>query len=310
MAFNTEIQSSQSRPQTNNNNHKQIIENRSIRRGTTETGAYDYDNNKFRTVGKHNIDDPGTTTTRSYRNSNDKFNEYNSKQFKSEPIIEYEESKQQQESENTIENSTTKKFETKNIFAYQACEISTGSARNSNSSTPPPEQFEFVTTPPPSNYKSSDPGVKSEKQQYENNKNTLFTKVSTENVFSENQYKPSAKERSERITKPSASKYRIFDNTSEYQSIVSSLFSGDQQRSVANTANKRQEYKNCEKYSELFEFVREQKQNHTNTSPSPRASTNTETIDIGINGRHRVDRCRYVPFTSGYEWSNAAYCYS
>ncbi|KNC32387.1 hypothetical protein FF38_04997 [Lucilia cuprina] len=210
MAFNTEIQSSHSRPQSNNNN--QINENRAIRTGKTETGAtYDYDYNKFRKVRKHNIDDSGTPTTRNIRNSIGKLNEYYRKQFDQESIVkskQLSEEQQQQESKN-INSNTTTKFETKNIFAYQAFETSTGSVGNSNSATPPPEKFEFITTPPP----SEDNGNCDKPDSKKNHKNTLFTKVASANVFSEKQHKPSAKERFE--NSPTEDMRQYSDHTQE-----------------------------------------------------------------------------------------------
>ncbi|TMW50964.1 hypothetical protein DOY81_003965 [Sarcophaga bullata] len=302
MAFNTEIQSSHSRPHTLNNN--QVVINNSTNQintnsvngtGTTEeTSPYNYDNNKFRKVGKHNIDDPGTQTTRNYRNSGGQsiIDPNSSEQF--------EESKQHK-SEN-VDTNTTTKFETKNIFAYEAFEISTGSVGNSKSANPPPSENS-----------KSDPGKYSKTTTVtdENHKNTLFTKVSSANTFSEKQYKPSAKERHDNCPTRHCSIYErqsqygstilpntnsvISDNTGTNksdESIVSYpyYFCGDQQQS------KRQEY-NTQEYSA---------ENQSKRTESAIIST----IDIGINGRYRVDRCRYVPFTSGYEWSNAAYCYS
>lgn len=301
MAFNTEIQSSHSRPQTLNNN--QVVINNSTNQvntnsvngtGTTEeTSAYNYDNNKFRKLGKHNIDDPGTQTTRNYRNTG------------GQSIIEHNSSKQIEESKQhkseNVDTNTTTKFETKNIFAYEAFEISTGSVGNSKSATPPSENSK------------SDPGKYSKTTTVtdENHKNTLFTKVSSANTFSEKQYKPSAKERHDNYPTRHSSIYErksqygstILPNTNSVisgntgtnksnESIVSYpyYFYGDQQQS------KRQEY-NTQEYSAENQSKRTE-------------SAITSSIDIGINGRYRVDRCRYVPFTSGYEWSNAAYCYS
>ena len=308
MAFNTEIQSSHSRPQTLNNNQVVIninsnqvdtnqINTNSVNGTVTteESSAYNYDNNKFRKVGKHNIDDPGTPTTRNNRNSGD------------QSIIEHNSSKQFEESNQhkseSVDTNTTTKFETKNIFAYEAFEISTGSVRNSKSANPPPAENS-----------KSDPGKYSKTTTVtdENHKNTLFTKVSSAISFSEKQYKPSAKERHDNCptryssiyepksqygsTIPSNTKSVISDNTGTNKSNESIdvsypyYFYGDQEQS------KRQEY-NTHEYSA------------ENQSKRTESAINSS-IDIGINGRYRVDRCGYVPFASGYEWSNAAYCYS
>lgn len=344
MAFSTEIQSSQSRPQTLN--HNQITTNHANSTGT-EASTYDNDNNQFRKFGKHHLDDTGTTTIRNYRNPHSRIHDYTAIKLKQQLDIEQESAKQQseehskqlteqhseqlteqhseqQESDNVNSNTETE-FETKNIFAYEACETSTGSDSYPISAAPPqPEKFEFITTPPPSENIDSD--KYSEPDPTENHKNTLFTKVTIENVFSEKQsIKSSAKERSNssptrghsipeckplyydsrvsirgrkqaRIlyTSPTRGHSKPNNTTSEYYQAIVSKFFGDQQP-VANP-QKRQENNTTEYSFKQFEFVREQ--------------NNSSTIDFGINGRHRVDRCRYVPFTSGYEWSNAAYCYS
>lgn len=300
MAFNTEIQSSHSRPQSFNNNQvdnsaNQINTNRVNETGTTkEASAYNYDNNKFRKVRKYNIDDPGTRTTRNYRNPS------------GQPIVTPDSSEQfkeseQQKSENVNTNTATE-IETKNIFAYEAFENSTGSVGNSKNATPPPSENN-----------NSDPGKHSKPNTVteENFKDTLFTKVSSANVFSEKQYKPSTKERYNNCPSSDRSIYerkpqygsKILPNSNAVSSnytgtnkskktIVSSLnyFNGDQKQS------KRQEY-NTQEYSAENQSKRNE-------------SAINSSIDIDINGRYRVDRCRYVPFTSGYEWSNAAYCYS
>lgn len=299
MAFNTEIQSSQPRRQAIVNEINN--QNRAIRTGPRETSpTHDQNNCKFREIEKYNTGDTGTTRGRSSRNSVNEFDEYNREQV----VEQNQESKQQQKDSKKIDTNTTEKFETKNIFAYQAFETATGSVRNATCATPPEEQINLVTSPPFSENSDSNPGSCTETTS--SNRITLFTKVPSANVFSEKQYAPSSKERFEQNSRERVRRTDSARNANNIRTgdSFSPVYSGDQQKqSVANAPRNCQQHKN-QTFSRQLEFVREQ----SYRTRSANAIRNT--IDFGINGRHRVDRCRYVPFTSGYEWSNAAYCYS
>lgn len=350
MAFNVEIQSSQSGPQTtqaqNNNNRPNNSASNDPNESATvkQERPYDYHNHEFRTNGKYCIDDPGTTAAPTNRPNRVTHGggpqqpqidgieisikcepiEKESFEFEPEPASEFEFEFESEPKSNYYSQNTETIFETKNIFAYQACKAITRS--DCHRASPPPARFEFVTTPPPTNLENSGSDQQSRVADKRQNPNTttLFTKVTGENrkvdtKQSESRAKERFDTRSPRdhsipICKPEdygsnatirTQVARFFSNPSGDYSIPTTsgvALSGKRIASIAN--QKRQESaNNTTKHSaSSIHFGQEERDEET----APR----TIAIDLSLNGRHRVDRCRYVPYSSGYEWSNAAYCYS
>lgn len=293
MAFNVEIQTSQSRPQTNNNNNSQTNRNYSDTntRGTEQisfqTGAaYDYNNNEHRKFGKYNINDPGATkpptTTRhdSIQQNVTASNEWN--HCFEQQQQQNEQHNFKQESNNGSPNTETE-FETKNIFAYQAFAKFTGSVSQAICATPPPERIEYINTPPPSTIKEL--GCNQSTDQKKNHKNTLFSRAASSKSRSEKYTNKESNERGHSIP-PKAFR-------------VAKTAAANNNKLYSNTKRQFEEEYTTNNRFELFRAEFEQNRNEIQ-----------KPIDPGNNGRYRVDRCRYIPLSSGYEWSNAAYCYS
>lgn len=335
MAFSVEVQSSQSRPQTHNTN--QHTNNKSGQNLATvlssnyqsEPGVgsvqvkrndpNDNDNHELKKSGKYNIDDPGTApppTTGTHTGAYSKgFNEFGN--LCSRPKYYIVETIATTANESNCGHSNTEtNFETKNIFAYQACKATTGSASYIPDSGSPPERIESGATPPPPRREQTDGSPK-------NNKNTIFESVSnkdksgrevpdnssdtgrkgytslpaviegSESKFVDSSTRAEIQAQVERFFNTPPGDYSKSQNDKYFVTTLSGFDRSSATAATTVQSGKRQEI-NTREYSQ---FGKEQEYKQV-------------IIDLSLDGRHRVDRCRYVPYSSGYEWSNAAYCYS
>lgn len=336
MAFSVEVQSSLSRPQAHNNTTTNTNQSNQSRYNNkvvlpiyyyTEAGvqsvvqvqdsANDYDNHKLRKSRKYNLDDTGTTlppptTTNGHKREINPNNiiesgsisiDDNENKFGEETLYDFEYTRENcnNSNHNRSENSRTI-FETKNIFAYQACEFTIGSEDYTPNSGSPPERVESGVTPPPRN----DEG-ETETRNNENHKNQTgeSTPPPETRKYSENTREPGcdppipgsavyAQIIRKQVTRLFANSKQVFESNTTTTTERQVQYNNHN----SNNTNNKQYSTSCD---QLFEQV------------EPKTSGNRQEaiVDFGIDGRHRVDRCRYVvPYSSGYEWSNAAYCYS